>query len=217
MDAPCPSSEGGFAHRAGAGVTVVLLVRHGEAQAMTGTTAVDPPLTRKGQEQAARLARCLAEGGYGTVDAIVSSTMRRARETAATLADALGLQLSQDERLVEIDHGWTSYGLGIESYPTRQLAFDALSNGRWGENVFDPQAFGDRVESAVTDAVAAVGGGNVAVVCHGAVISAYMARVLALDRLMFLAPDPCSVSRVLVQDDGYRELLSANEGLHTRR
>lgn len=58
--------------------------------------------------------------------------------------------------------------------------------------------------------------GTVAVVCHGGVISAYLAHVLGVSQTIFFAPDYGSVSRLLAEPNGYRELLSANEALHLR-
>ena len=57
----------------------------------------DLPLSASGRKQAEALARAL-EGG---VDAVVSSPLRRTRETA----EALGLPARLDDRLLEIDYG----------------------------------------------------------------------------------------------------------------
>lgn len=85
-----------------------------------------------------------------------------------------------------------------------------------GHQAYDSQAFADRVESAVGDVVAAHPTGTVAVVCHGGEVSAYLSRVLGIGRVVFFVPDNCSVTRVLAEQDGYRELLSANETPHLR-
>lgn len=197
-------------------MTTVLLVRHGHVAPATGSDLAGPPLSAQGREQAEVTARAFGAGLFGPVDAVVSSTMLRARETAEPLAKALGLVPSFDERLVELDHGWTVYGTGVESYPTRCAAYEALSQGRWGTQTYDPQAFADRVETAVHDVVAAHPAGTVAVVCHGGVVSAYLARVLGIGQVVFFVPDNCSVTRVLAEQDGYREMVSANETLHLR-
>lgn len=62
----------------------------------------DPGLSARGREQAAALARRLAGAG---LEAVVTSDLRRARETAALLADALGLPVEIDARLRERDLG----------------------------------------------------------------------------------------------------------------
>jgi broad specificity phosphatase PhoE len=58
--------------------------------------------------------------------------------------------------------------------------------------------------------------GVVAVVCHAAVISAYLAEILGLQQVVFVAPDYCSVTRVLAGPGPDREILSLNEALHLR-
>jgi broad specificity phosphatase PhoE len=82
----------------------LLLVRHArpEIVARAGTAIADPALSAEGRTQAALLAKSLAADQYGTVTAVVSSTMRRARETAQPLAEALGLAAETDVRLVEL-------------------------------------------------------------------------------------------------------------------
>jgi phosphohistidine phosphatase SixA len=66
--------------------TLVLLVRHAEKSA---EPAGDPALTAAGVERAKALAAALEDAG---VTAIVTSQFRRTRDTAAPLAQALGLK-----------------------------------------------------------------------------------------------------------------------------
>src|SRR4051794_25579935 len=84
----------------------VTLVRHGQTQrskvkAYSGR--LDIPLTGEGREQARRCAARLASAS--TIDAIFSSPLVRARDTAQAIADATGAPLTVDERLTEIDFG----------------------------------------------------------------------------------------------------------------
>jgi probable phosphoglycerate mutase len=70
-------------------VTRILLVRHGQSEwNLTGRWQgqTDPPLTDLGRAQAANAARSL-----GTVDAIWSSDLQRAAETAAIIGNELGV------------------------------------------------------------------------------------------------------------------------------
>jgi broad specificity phosphatase PhoE len=64
---------------------VVVLVRHCEKAA---TPAADPPLSDAGARRAEALANALADA---RVDAIVTTRVRRTRDTARPLADKLGL------------------------------------------------------------------------------------------------------------------------------
>jgi phosphohistidine phosphatase len=72
----------------------VILVRH--AKAAPGTPDALRPLTPGGRKSAARLAELLAER---RPDAVVTSPLRRARETAEAIAAAAGLETVVDERL----------------------------------------------------------------------------------------------------------------------
>jgi broad specificity phosphatase PhoE len=83
----------------------VTLVRHGQTErslrkAYSGR--LDIPLTDEGRAQACATAARLARDA--TVDAIFSSPLVRARDTAQAIADATGAPLTVDERLTEIDY-----------------------------------------------------------------------------------------------------------------
>jgi probable phosphoglycerate mutase len=102
-------------------MTRVLLVRHGQSEWNADGRwqgQADPPLTDLGRAQAFHAARSL-----GVVDAIVASDQQRATETAALIANELGvgpLVLDPDLRerdagewsgltRKEIDQGWPGY------------------------------------------------------------------------------------------------------------
>jgi broad specificity phosphatase PhoE len=190
----------------------LLLIRHGEAEPVTdGAGSALTPLTEAGRAQAGRLANDLAAGLFGEIRAVVCSTMNRARQTAMPIADAVGLEIRSDPRLAELDVEWSSYGTGVEDTRTRQAGYDELNAGRWGRHRYDPAAFTARVHDGIDDVVTQVPDGAAAVICHGGVISAYLAHLLGLDRVMFLTPDHCSITRVLAEPGGYREILSVNE------
>ena len=72
------------ANRAG-GLPVIILVRHADKAA---EPADDPPLTAAGTKRAQDLAAALGNAG---VTAIITTQVRRTRETAQPLAKALGL------------------------------------------------------------------------------------------------------------------------------
>ncbi len=82
---------------------VIYLIRHGIPEnhlAVLGQS--DPPLTPEGREQA-RLTAATLTGE--SVERVVSSSLRRARQTGRILADRLGIELEQDARLNEITYG----------------------------------------------------------------------------------------------------------------
>lgn len=72
----------------------LILVRH--AKAAPGSPDAGRPLTRSGRHAATMLGELLAER---SLDAVVSSPLRRALETAAAIAAAAGLEPLVDDRL----------------------------------------------------------------------------------------------------------------------
>lgn len=84
---------------------MIIFVRHGETEANRRRLALgraDPALTERGAAQAESLGRRLASE---QVESVRSSPLRRARDTAAPIAAALGLEVVVDDRLVELDYG----------------------------------------------------------------------------------------------------------------
>jgi broad specificity phosphatase PhoE len=83
----------------------VTLVRHGQTERSSRgaySGQLDVPLTSLGREQAQRCAERLA----GTdVDAIYTSPLVRALQTAQAVAEASGVSLTIDDRLIEVDYG----------------------------------------------------------------------------------------------------------------
>lgn len=92
--------------------TTLLLARHG-ATALTAERRFsgvrgDPDLTAQGREQARALGQALfARGG---ADAVVSSPLRRARETADLVASVVDAEVVEDEGWRETDFGdWEGF------------------------------------------------------------------------------------------------------------
>lgn len=138
-------------------------IRHGETEwnrtlRLQGST--DIPLNDTGRGQAAEAVGVL----HGTHwDAVVSSPLSRARETAQIIADGLGIALgpSYDE-LVERDYG-DAEGATIEvieaNWPDRQ--YPGL------EHIDDVVARGRSALDRIADEY---GDANVVIVCHGTII-----------------------------------------------
>lgn len=198
----------------------IVLIRHGrplaQREARAGAGA-DPPLTDRGRAEAALLGAHLASAHGPTPDAVWTSPMRRARETAAGITARLDVPLRVDDRLREFDHGAAGYTppeLITASPAERHALWLALETGEWGAHRFDPDAFAERVEAAFADVVDAHPSGVVAVVCHSGVINSYLGGVLRRPRGMFFQPDYTSLSRLAVSRDGRRQVLSLNETAH---
>lgn len=91
-------------------VTEIVLVRHGST-AWTGVRYCgksDPPLSRSGRAEAARVAQQLGPGLAPDVR-IVSSPARRARATAEAIVAAAGL----DQGSIVLDDRWREADMGI--------------------------------------------------------------------------------------------------------
>ncbi|NGN65949.1 hypothetical protein G5C51_18865 [Streptomyces sp. A7024] len=94
--------------RAVSDVTTLVLLRHGETlltpeRRLSGSGGTNPGLSPAGRRQAAATADALAR--RGGIDAVVTSPMRRCRETAQAVATRLGLSLQVERDLREADFG----------------------------------------------------------------------------------------------------------------
>ncbi|MBI2710069.1 MAG: histidine phosphatase family protein [Actinobacteria bacterium] len=191
----------------------LILVRHGlPLRVEGGEGPADPGLAPEGHVQAARLADLFAAT---PVDAIYTSPMRRAVETAAPLADRLSLAPIARDGLAEFDRDLTYY------VPLEELR--GSGDPRWSELVAewtsveseeDRRRFRAVVVETVERVVAEHPSERVALVCHGGVVNAYLSHVLGLERALFFEPSYTSISRVLAARGGHRQLVSANETPH---
>lgn len=190
------------------------LIRHALPVRVEGVSgAADPGLAPEGLDQAERLAAWLRDE---PLDAVWSSPLRRARETAAPLAATLGLEVVVDDDLAEWDRDADSYVPLEELKAEGDPRYQELIDGTWaGED--DGAAFARRLIGAMDRIVAAHPGGDVAVVCHGGVINVYLAHLLGLAEAMFFHPGYTSVSRVHASRNGARGLASINETGHLHR
>lgn len=186
----------------------LLLIRHAlpvRIDEGMGDGPADPELAELGHAQAAALAEWLATEA---VDAVWSSPMRRARETAAPLAARLGLDLTVDDGLAEYDKDAASY------IPIEELK--AANDPRWNQLPERPEEFAAEVVEAIERVIAAHPGQRVAVVCHGGVVNAYAGHVLGIADPLFFLPAYTSISRILASSRGVRSIGTLNESAHIR-
>lgn len=86
--------------------TRFLLLRHGQTELSVHrrySGRGNPPLTELGREQAAAAAAYIA--GIEGISAVISSPLQRALDTAKAAANALGLDVTVDDDLIETDFG----------------------------------------------------------------------------------------------------------------
>jgi probable phosphoglycerate mutase len=198
----------------------LFLARHGETiwhaeNRYAGRT--DIALTDKGKQQAVRLAQWAAGAN---IQAVWSSPLSRAIETATPVADALGLPLQIDDRLLELDFG---RGEGLTASEMEAAMPEVLTAFRedpvhhhfpGGE---DPAAAAERGLTALRSiAAAAPLNGPVLVVAHSTLLRLILC--LALDiplsryRDVFPVFHNCTVTEVGIKDPVI-SLLSFNAPL----
>jgi probable phosphoglycerate mutase len=192
----------------------IVFVRHAEPERVAPGSGVpaNPPLTATGREQAERLAAWLA---LEHIDAIISSPQVRARETAAPIAAAHGLEVEIAPGLVEYDVQADHYIPMEELRAAKDERWYAMVEGRWGEfGGEEPTEFVARVAGAVDDIVARHPGRTVVAVCHGGVINAALAGVIGLAQPLWFDPGYTSVSRMVASRTGIRSVRTLNECAH---
>jgi broad specificity phosphatase PhoE len=147
-------------------VTHLLVVRHGQSDWNAigrWQGHADPALSELGRRQAA-----VAAASIGAVDGIVSSDLLRAAETAAIIAQQLGVgPVVVDERLRERDVGEWS---GLTDVEIRKRWPGYLENNLRPDGFEDPELVVARVLEAFGAIHAASPGGSLLVVTHGGVI-----------------------------------------------
>ncbi len=195
------------------GQVELLVIRHGLPVRIDDAGGpADPELSPEGREQARRLAEWLRAE---PIDALYVSPMRRALETAAPLAEALGLEATVDPELAEFDRDQHFYIPIEELKASGDERYQQAIRGEYDGEV-DAGTFREVVTVAVERAIEANPGRTVALVCHGGVINAWASHVLGLDAALFFLPDYTSVSRFLASSQGHRSVVSLNETGHLR-
>lgn len=222
------SSEPPFPSRK-QGAAELYLIRHGDAlpagdEIVPGGTYDDQPLSQLGRQQAAALSSRLAAMPF---DAIYSSPYRRARETAAPLAERQGLEVLIEPEIREIRLGQVGDGLpkdvSRDDYAAAlrarldEIVRRVAATGYWSSIPgSEPSAdFRARVKAAIDGVAARHAGQRVALFAHGGVINAYLAMVLGLERDYFFPSVNTSISVVWVKGER-RVLLGLNDVCHLR-
>lgn len=161
------------------------LIRHGRPASTWGGADPDPGLDAAGKAQAeAARDRLLALPDAERPKRVVSSPLRRCRETAEPLAQALGVEVEIDPAVGEIP---TPAALPEAERPAwLRRAFE----GRWAE------IEGDRDYEVWRDAVAGAlrTRGGAAVFSHYVAINAALSGIVRDDRVVVFRPDHASIT-----------------------
>ena len=152
--------------------TRILLARHGETEwnrIGRWQGQADPPLNDTGLRQAAELADRLAGQ---PISAVYASDLRRASETARVVADHLGVELTEDAGLREIDVGSWSGLTRAEVEERFPEGFSRWQAGGIGHDGETSDQLTERVVAAVERIAHAHPGETVLAVTHGGAIRA---------------------------------------------
>lgn len=169
-------------------MTEILLIRHGE----TAWNAIrrlqghlDIALNAEGMRQAAALARAIEDEA---LDAVYSSDLLRARQTAQAIAAPRGMEVMLDRGLRERCYGAFEGMLYAEigaRYPEAYAAWKARDiDARFPPGVHVAETmreFADRTVRTILRIVAEGGHRKIAIVCHGGVLECAYRAALGMD------------------------------------
>ncbi|MFF6848746.1 bifunctional RNase H/acid phosphatase [Streptomyces antimycoticus] len=201
-----------------------VLLRHGETpltpeKRFSGSGGTDPGLSDVGRHQAERVAAALA--ARGTIQAIVTSPLRRCRETAEAVARRLGLDVRVEEGLRETDFGaWE--GLTFAEVKERHpddleawLASSKVAPTGGGESF---AAVTRRVALSRDKLIARYTGRTVLLVTHVTPIKTLVRLALGAppETLFRMELSAASLSAVAYYADGNASLRLLNETAHLR-
>lgn len=210
------------------GATELYVIRHADALPDASEVVLghydEQSLSDLGRRQAQALAESLRQIPLA---AVYSAPLGRARQTAAPLAAALGLETRIEDGLREVELGPLRPTVAPDATPAeyaealkarlREIAMIAVGTGGWASlpGAEQSAALRARVTQAVAQIVARHPGERVALVSHAGTINAYFAAVLGLNRDYFFPTANTSVSVVRVK--GPRTLImTLNDVAHLR-
>jgi len=198
--------------------TTLLLVRHGDTP-LSGrrySGRGDPELTEHGLAQARAVARRLSK--VDGIAAVVSSPLRRARVTAAAVAEVAGAELAVDDGLVETDFGrWDglTFAEARERWPADHAAWlvDPAAAPPGGESIHQVARRVRRVRDRL---LAAYPGRTVVVVSHVTPIKLLLCAALGApaSALFRIHLDTASLSTVDWHPDGPAVVRLVNDTSH---
>lgn len=203
----------------------VLLIRHGQSQPFDPTNPFplvdghgDPALSPLGQYQAELVGQRLESE---PITNIYVSSLTRTHQTAAPLAERLGIDPTVEPDLREVFLGEGEGGRFREMAANNHPAAVALSENReWGEvpGAETNQQLTDRTVGAVRRIAAAHPNELVAAFCHGGVIAAVLGYAMEVGAMSFIGARHTSISHLVIEQPGvgpnHWTLRLFNDGSH---
>jgi probable phosphoglycerate mutase len=202
--------------------TNVVLIRHGQSQGNAegrfgGHT--DTPLSDLGRRQASATATALAGEGF---NAIYSSDLPRAIETASPLANLAGVPLGATEAFRERSVG-VMEGLTFEDAAAEHPEqYQALLRRDFEHVLLGGESYRqtlDRAARKLDEAIEQHKGGRIAIFTHTGTICILVLHLMgALDapelKPVWIATANCGISRFDLRDDGFIRVVAINDTRH---
>jgi probable phosphoglycerate mutase len=147
--------------------------------------------------------------------------LRRTAQTAAPLADRLGLEPTVVSELREVHLGeWeTGGGFGVSSSDRDAVRQRVLEEEEWGliPGAETVESLGQRVALGLESVARQIGPGAAgAAIVHGGVITEACHQITASRPFAFFGPENASITRVVRDGAGRWTLRSFNETAHLR-
>ena len=191
----------------------LILVRHAlPIRRENSVGPADPELSREGEAQAQLFAEYISSEH---IDALYTSPLQRAQQTAAPLATLKAMTPVVVDGVAEFDQHSNEYIPVEELKAANDPRWVEMINGTW-TSPDEAKEFTDRVIDSLEMIINQNRGGRVVVTCHGGVINEFLAHVLGLDNRQFFYPNYTSIHRIAASSNGHRSILSINETSHLR-
>ena len=199
-------------------MTTLILIRHGESEAnRQGVFAgqINPDLQNRGLKQAELTAKYITDNYK--VDKIYSSDLQRAYKTATCLADILGMEVTTEKNLREINAGkWEGMkfdDLVLKYEKDYNIWLSSISDAVCpeGESV---RQMGERVIAALTKIAEENHGKTVVIATHGTPIRAMQsfARCASFDEIKNIPwVSNASVSVFEYNDNTWKEIMVSED------
>ena len=202
--------------------THVVIIRHGQSQGNAegrfgGHT--DTPLSPRGRRQAQATARALASEKF---NAIYSSDLPRAIETATPLAKLTGALLETTEALRERSVGvmeGLTFEEAAEQHPEQ---YQALLRRDFEHVLLGGESYRqtlDRASRKLDEAIEQHQGGRIVMFAHTGTICILILHLMgALDapdlKPVWIATSNCGIARFDLRSDGFVRVLAINDMRH---